>query len=177
MQTINLRLKNVTAIPVTKAIRAVKGDVILVEEDGTTSVISPSVYRAMSILQGHSDSPASRETKHSRSQTSKAKRVWPMIQTALETNGALTTSQLAQIVEVPWKEDASGRRAYIGALCRRRQREGELESVEVEALSVTGQVRMQSLWDLKNKDALPCGNKSLAERAAGLGLMNGSAEQ
>ena len=53
MQKINLSLKNVTAIPVTKALRAVKGDYILVEGDGSTSVVPSSVFKAMSVLQSH----------------------------------------------------------------------------------------------------------------------------
>ena len=171
MQKINLSLRNVTAIPVTKALRAVKGDYILVREDGSTSVVPSAVFRAMGVLQDHSNLLGPRHTetskakgkykyKHSRTQ------VWPKIKLALEVNGALTTSQLAKIINVPWGGSPTENRNYIGSICRRMK--NELESVKVEGPNVKGQVRILSLWDLKNRTSLPHGK----ELPQGLGSIN-----
>ena len=157
MQKINLSLKNVTAIPVTKALRALKGDYILVEEDGSTSVVPSAVFRAMDVLQDHSNQRGPRHTETSKTMPNKAKHVWPQVKLALENKGALTTSQLAGMVEVPWRETPSEIRNYIGSLCRCMKRKNKLESIKVEGLNVKGQVRVVSLWDLKNRTALPHG--------------------
>jgi len=157
MQKINLSLKNVTAIPVTKALRAVKGDYILVEEDGSTSVIAPPVFRAMSILQGHSDHSAPRTPKGKSKHL--WRQVWPKIKLALEANGELTTSQLATLIEVPWGGTPTENRNYIGSICRRMK--NELESVKVEAPNVKGEVRVLSLWALKDRTTQPLTNGGL----------------
>ena len=103
MQKINLSLKNVTAIPVTKALRAVKGDYILVEGDGSTSVVPSSVFKAMSVLQSHrqtgSQSFAQKVLTKSLKKTpteasnyiNKRRHVWPQVKAALQDKGALTT--------------------------------------------------------------------------------------
>jgi len=151
MQKINLSLKNVTAIPVTKALRAVKGDYILVEGDGATSVVPSSVFKAMSVLQSHRRNSVPTEPFGIQQQKAKAKRnhVWPQVEAALKDKGALTTAQLAGIVDVPFKDNPSGARSYLAGLCRSMKEKNVLESVKVDAPNVRGDVRVLSLWALK----------------------------
>lgn len=166
MQKINLSLTNVTAIQVTKALRAVKGDYILVEADGATSVVSPAVFRAMTVLQDHTGHavPQPYRTKEQGSDL-----VWPQIKAALEKHGALTTSQLAQIVEVPWKETLAEKRTYINGICRGKKGH-VLEAIIVDAPNVRGDVRSVSLWDFKKQESYTNGTSkyNLAQGARGL---------
>ena len=150
MKKINLSLKNVTAIPVTKALRAVKGDYILVEGDGATSVVPSSVFKAMSVLQGHRQNSALAEPFGMLSETNpKRNHVWPQVEAALKEKGALTTSQLAGIVDVPFKKTPSEARDFIGSVCRSMKEKNVLESVKVDAPNIRGDVRPLSLWALK----------------------------
>tara|TARA_R100001143_G_C3329221_1_gene118623 strand:+ start:410 stop:919 length:510 start_codon:yes stop_codon:yes gene_type:complete len=152
MQKINLSLKNVTAIPVTKALRALKGDYILVEEDGSTSVVPSAVFKAMNVLQGHRQNSAPKVSIQQQPKAQeKRNHVWPQVEAALKNKGALTTAQLAKIVDVPFKDNPSGARSYIGGLCRSMKKRNVLESVKVDAPNVRGDIRALSLWDFKRK--------------------------
>ena len=173
MQKINLSLKNVTAIPVTKALRAVKGDYILVEGDGSTSVVPSSVFKAMSVLQSHrqtgSQSFAQKVLQKSLKKTptearnyiNKRRHVWPQVKAALQDKGALTTSQLAEIVDVPTKNTPTEARNYIFSVCRSMKEKNVLESVKVDAPNVMGDVRPVSLWALKDRTTQPLTNGGL----------------
>jgi len=150
MQKINLSLKNVTAIPVTKALRAVKGDYILVEGDGSTSVVPSAVFKAMTVLSNHRSNSITREPLRVL-EPPKRSHVWPQVEAALKDKGALTTSQLAQIVDVPWKQTPSEARNFIGSVCHSMEEKNVLESVKVDAPNVRGDVGPVSLWALKDR--------------------------
>ena len=126
MQKINLSLKNVTAIPVTKALRAVKGDYILVEGDGSTSVVPSSVFKAMSVLQSH------RQT------------------------GSQSFAQ--KVLPKSLKKTPTEARNYIFSVCRSMKEKNVLESVKVDAPNVMGDVRVVSLWALKDRTTQPLTN-------------------
>ena len=169
MQKINLSLKNVTAIPVTKALRAVKGDYILVEGDGSTSVVPSAVFKAMTVLSNHrqtgSQSFAQKVLQKSlktpteaRNYINKRRHVWPQVKAALQDKGALTTSQLAEIVDVPWKQTPSEARNFIGSVCHSMEEKNVLESVKVDAPNVRGDVGPVSLWALKDRTTQPLTN-------------------
>ena len=160
MQKINLSLKNVTAIPVTKALRAVKGDYILVEGDGSTSVVPSSVFKAMTVLSNHRSNSIPREPLRVL-EPPKRSHVWPQVEAALKDKGALTTSQLAQIVDVPFKNTTTEARNFIGSVCRSMEEKNVLESVKVDAPNVRGDVGPVSLWALKDRITQPHTNGGL----------------
>ena len=168
MKTINLSLKNVTAIPVTKALRAVKGDYILVEGDGSTSVVPSAVFKAMTVLSNHRSNSIPRERSNSIPreplrvlEPPKRSHVWPQVEAALKDKGALTTSQLAGIVDVPWKQTPSEARNFIGSVCHSMEEKNVLESVKVDAPNVRGDVGPVSLWALKDRITQPLTNGGL----------------
>jgi|TARA_R110000737_G_scaffold281645_2_gene288260 hypothetical protein len=150
MQKINLSLKNVTAILVTKALRAVKGDYILVEGDGSTSVVPSAVFKAMTVLSNHRSNSIPREPLRVL-EPPKRSHVWPQVEAALKDKGALTTSQLAGIVDVPFKNTPTEARNFIGSVCRSMEEKNVLESVKVDAPNVRGDVGPVSLWALKDR--------------------------
>ncbi len=73
----------------------------------------------------------------------------------------MTTAQLAKIVDVPFKDNPSGARSYIGGLCRSMKKRNVLESVKVDAPNVMGDVRPVSLWALKDRTTQPLTNGGL----------------
>lgn len=152
MEKINLSLKNVIVIPVPKAIRAVKGEYLLIQADGTLSVVPGNVYRAMSCLQKHSHQAKQPvQTKYTRLQTNQHTRLRPLVLECLQKNGPLLTSELALKVDVPWRCRVTDKRAYLVKLCKTMEKNGLLEHVQVEAPSVDGTMRRQSLWAGKGK--------------------------
>ena len=160
MQKINLSLKNVTAILVTKALRAVKGDYILVEGDGSTSVVPSAVFKAMTVLSNHRSNSIPREPLRVL-EPPKRSHVWPQVEAALKDKGALTTSQLAGIVDVPFKNTPTEARNFIGSVCRSMEEKNVLESVKVDAPNVRGDVGPVSLWALKDRTTQPLTNGGL----------------
>lgn len=150
MEKINLNLTGVTVIEVTKALRARKGDYILVEKNGDMSVVPAKIYKAMSTLLGHKRANAGFNAPKYQPQTDKGAVVKPQIIEALKKHSALLTAQLEVYVKIDWLHTVNERRSYIGKICDRLLELGIVEKVKVECPNATGRRSVQSLWALKN---------------------------
>jgi len=155
MEKLSIKVRNCTAIKVTSALRARKGDYILVAEDGTTSSVTGRVYLALKAQFGVAQKlQSSGEAKppYGEGPIGKASLKYPRplmrgkIVSTLDGGGPMLTGVLCeQVLEAKdtWDRNMVG---YIAKICTKLERDGEIEFVHITAPDRNGNMRKQKLW-------------------------------
>jgi len=176
MEKVNIKLDNVTAFPLTKAIKGRKGDVIIISEDGETNIIPARVYKSLQdvnefVRSGSKRSglrkPSSRARYASPEEMVKARKD---ILEALRVGHTMLISDLVDCVDLPWLGEEHGtvpvpiqKQRWIYKCLHRLQKEGLCQHTEVRTNTNYGRgVVRQTLWALAdNVDKVPCSNQEL----------------
>ena len=153
MERLSIKVRNCTAIKVTSALRARKGDYILVAEDGTASSVTGRVYHALKAQFGETkklSASGEEKTPYGQGPIGKASQKYPRnlmrgrIVTALKI--PMLTGVLCETV-LEAKDTFDGNMCgYIAKICNKLERDGEIEFVHITAPDRNGNMRRQKLW-------------------------------
>ena len=147
-ETLSLRISNCTVIPVTRAIKARRGDYLLIDQEGTPTVVKGQTYRALASL---NQTPQKGEAKPIRGDNAIAKDRRDGVLKCLMDSPAgnvggygLTTSEIAARLKLQDTVEASN-------ACRGLLQRGLVNLVKIPRRNSHGRIVEARVWSVSEK--------------------------
>lgn len=147
-EKLSLRINNCTVIPVTRVIKAKRGDYLLIDRDGTPTVVKGETYRALAAL-NHAPQKGATQPIRNRGSGSKARRDG-VLKCLMDTpeghvgGSGLTTSEIAKSIGAPDVVEASN-------ACRGLLQRGLVNLVQMPRKNSNGRLVESRVWSVSEK--------------------------